>query len=113
MTEYTCQKCKKVMARLDTYLYHINRKNSCLLEERIAKKNEDNKRKSIEKEKEKEKEKPKSSNKDRIKELEDKVNDLSIVVKEQQIQIDKLMSTIDLTNDKLLSQLLQSISIKK
>ena len=38
MVEYECYKCKKKFDKKSTYEYHINRKFSCLTEERSAKK---------------------------------------------------------------------------
>lgn len=62
MVEYVCPKCKKIMTRMDAYVIHINRKNSCIIEERLSKK-------------------------DKLKELEDKIEQLTILVKTQGEQI--------------------------
>lgn len=38
MVEYECYKCKKKFNKKSTYEYHINRKYSCIIEEREIKK---------------------------------------------------------------------------
>lgn len=38
MVEYICYKCKKKFDKKSTYEYHINRKFSCDIQERSAKK---------------------------------------------------------------------------
>ena len=59
MVEYECYKCKKKFDRKSTYEYHINRKLSCIIEERPIKK-------------------------DKIKELEERIEQLEkIVVKKE------------------------------
>jgi hypothetical protein len=65
MVEYECPKCKKKIKRIDAYNYHINRKNSCLIEERKSKQ-------------------------DIVQELRDIIEKLSITVNEQGKEIIKL-----------------------
>ena len=37
MVDHTCPKCSKVFTRIDSYYYHINKVNSCILSERPEK----------------------------------------------------------------------------
>lgn len=37
MVKYTCEKCLKDFTRLDGYTYHINRKNSCIVNDKPKK----------------------------------------------------------------------------
>ncbi len=59
MVEYECYKCKKKFDRKSTYEYHINRKLSCIVEERPIKK-------------------------DKIKELEERIEQLEKIIKKKE-----------------------------